>query len=98
MSRYIDADRLKEYIAKYVYPLQDDFNSRDYGMFWTSGIERCIDEMPSVQTERKKGKWIDAQYPFSRCNICECYFDTENNLANFCPNCGADMRGEEDDT
>lgn len=52
---------------------------------------RMIAEQPVIE-EREKGKWIDAQYPFSKCNICECYFDTVNNLANFCPKCGADMR------
>ena len=45
--------------------------------------------------ENVRGVWIDAQYPFSKCSICDCYFDTANNEANFCPNCGADMRGEE---
>lgn len=45
-----------------------------------------------VIEERKTGKWIDAKYPFSKCSICECYFDTANNIGNFCPNCGTDMR------
>lgn len=45
----------------------------------------------SEQPERKSGRWIDAQYPFSKCSICECYFDTANNIGNFCPNCGAKM-------
>ena len=46
--RLIDADALKQLIAEHVYPVQDAFNSRDYGMFWTVGIEKAIDEIPTV--------------------------------------------------
>ncbi len=53
----------------------------------------CKDYMPSA--EPKKGKWIDARFPFSKCSNCEYYFDTVTNFKNFCPNCGADMRGGE---
>lgn len=49
--RLIDADALKEKIAQHVYPLYDDFNSTGYGMFWTGGIERMIDETPTVDVE-----------------------------------------------
>lgn len=48
MSRLIDADALTELIATNVYPLCDAFNSRDYGMFWTGGIEKAINEMPTI--------------------------------------------------
>ena len=53
-KKYIDADRLKQTIADNVYPVQDVFNSRDYGMFWTGGIEKAIDEAPAVDIPR----WI----------------------------------------
>ena len=55
-----------------------------------------IHEAPTIEPQRKKGKWINAQYPFSKCSICECYFDTENNIGNFCPNCGAEMEGQDE--
>ena len=57
------------------------------------------DELPSVQPERLHGEWISREgngqkLPFwgrYECSVCgEC---AENN--NFCPNCGADMRGEQ---
>lgn len=60
MSRLIDADTLKETIASNVYPVADAFNSRDYGMFWTGGIEKAIDEQPT----------IDA-VPVIRCKDCK---------------------------
>lgn len=62
MVRLIDAEALKELVASNVYPVADAFNSRDYGMFWTGGIEKAIDEMPS----------IDA-VPVVRCRNCKHY-------------------------
>lgn len=48
--RLIDADALKELIVSNVYPVADYFNSRDYGLFWTGGIEKAIDDAPSIET------------------------------------------------
>ena len=46
--RLIDADALKELICEHVYQVQDAWNSRDYGMFWTGGIEKAIDDAPTI--------------------------------------------------
>lgn len=57
---------------------------------------RIIKALPSVQP--RKGKWtID---PGIGCKCSNCGFDIGNDLdfmeyVNFCPHCGADMRGEE---
>ena len=60
------------------------------------------------QPEHKTGKWIDGKrmkfdgtfYWFRQCDQCgyernDC--DTEKD-SNFCPDCGADMRGEQHET
>jgi len=55
--------------------------------------------LPSAQPERKKGKWIDEKFkprglvyhPY-KCNQCGEHSEADSN---FCPNCGADMRGGE---
>ena len=51
-----------------------------------------IMRFPSAEPEWKKGKWwhYDGQYS---CLICGAEFD---DISSFCPNCGADMRGDED--
>lgn len=49
--RIIDADALKEVIWNNVYLVQDVFNSRDCGMFWTGGIEKAIDEAPTIDID-----------------------------------------------
>lgn len=63
-----------------------------------------ISKLPSAQPERKTGHWIktarwDRVY---YCNQCRNYLDFDGVNAgrgstNFCPNCGADMRGEKDE-
>lgn len=62
-----------------------------------------IDELSAVQPERKKGRWLrygEDGYPnnedtvFWQCDQClEQYTGRTKRIPNFCPNCGADMRG-----
>lgn len=51
---------------------------------------KLFDKLPSVQPERQKGEWIILDV--YDCSICHC---KSSILSNFCPNCGADMRGGE---
>lgn len=60
---------------------------------------QIISELPSV--ERKKGKWIgepkdgiEAMFFKPKCSVCG--FESADGK-NYCPNCGADMRGEDDE-
>lgn len=49
----------------------------------------------SAQPERKTGKWIRVIDGFE-CSNCECLVEEEREpLYDFCPSCGADMRGDE---
>ena len=52
-----------------------------------------IKDLPSVQPKPKTGNWIDREvYDADRWKCSECG-RTEMYKENFCPNCGADMRG-----
>lgn len=69
----------------------------------TAKAIHCIENMPSI--ERKKGKWHQRFYPKVEMMVCsECdnefSYDAETGVRdyNFCPNCGADMRGENNET
>lgn len=65
-----------------------------------------IGAVPTVQPERKKGKWLIANDIPSICSNCganwiddyvdsrELYFTGK--IPNFCPNCGSDNRGEKE--
>ena len=44
----------------------------------------------------KHGKWIETVWR-SKCSLCGFLVDTPLNPYNYCPNCGADMRGESDE-
>ena len=64
--------------------------------------QRALNDVITLSAERKHGKWIDEAlcstsgygvYHVNRCSECR---SAEPMLSrkNFCPNCGADMRGE----
>ena len=63
-----------------------------------SGIEWVpvfwIENLPSAQPERKKGKWTKE----NSCEFCgfQPWFERDIHTLSYCPNCGADMKGEED--
>lgn len=66
-----------------------------YGMGKRAGIYKVLkilEEVPTADVaELKRGKWDDGIY----CSVCGTAYDTGEyrNARNFCPNCGADMRG-----
>lgn len=61
-----------------------------------------LEELPSAQPERKRGEWImkdDEKMWWYECSVCgekplmSVY--VQDVLSDFCPHCGADMKGEE---
>lgn len=66
-------------------------------------MDKCIAEVinaPIIEPERKKGAWINEGRKI-RCSKCKIGYATVKGMKsaltyNFCPNCGADMRGERD--
>jgi len=76
-----------------------------YNEAWQDALDRAegaIFNLPSAQPERKTGKWIEVDDYYNcisgRCSVCgwesHLYEDDVVGM-NFCPNCGADMRGEQ---
>ena len=65
-----------------------------------------IKSLPPAQSEQEKGEWSFIGDNLFECTCCRTMYTTQqlaglrNNLAdpyapNFCPNCGADMRGDD---
>ena len=64
-------------------------------------VRVILNDLPSAQPERKKGKWIPQDfnthsgktsttvYFFPKCSVC----GNSADYTNYCPACGADMRG-----
>lgn len=57
---------------------------------------QLILDAPTIE-ERKSGKWIDnsdgIEGAWNYCSVCG---EQAIDLYDFCPNCGADMRGEQE--
>ena len=95
MSRYIDADAMKEWIDEYV----SVFKKYD-----KSEVKGFVDHAPTI--EPKRGKWIayEGMQPpeFHGKHYCSnCYHAINlvlnGGVYNFCPNCGAKMKGADDE-
>jgi hypothetical protein len=79
--RLIDADALKI----------------DYGFTWDDitptheEMYALIDRQPTIE-ERKTGEWTSEE----ACEFCgfQPWYENDIHTLSFCPNCGADMRGE----
>lgn len=57
--------------------------------------------LPSAQPERKTGRWIphedeDGEHYGDKCSECGEWYVMPYGKTNFCPHCGANMRGEQD--
>jgi membrane protease subunit (stomatin/prohibitin family) len=68
----------------------------------TDEVVKELKRLPSAQPERKNGKWIDdecSEFYYANCSECGYQIDVhaERGYFNFCPNCGCDMRGKQDE-
>lgn len=98
--RLIDADKLQKAI-----PAEED-NITGMGMTYdemeayNDGIDeqwKKIVNAPTIEPERPKGRWIEYIPEHGKCQFCGNQVDLLNGKANnFCGECGADMRGEQD--
>jgi len=70
----------------------DDFIARlDHVPMVQDAIKKAMDHMPTIE-ERKTGRWIDMDDHV----MCSCCGATHYGAdKNYCPNCGARMRGRE---
>ena len=98
MARYIDAGAL-------IKRIQDEHK------FGSLMLSNMITEQPTADVvERKRGEWIKIdKYDKEsnvQCSVCleefdyidgVCYLCHGYELPLFCPNCGADMRGDNND-
>ena len=91
----------KVYVQGYVDEIRNDtvIIRNDGGYFGTVPSEVITGEMP----EPKKGKWHSRIYSKIEMFVCsECQHEyshdaeTGEQFYNYCPNCGADMRGEQE--
>lgn len=104
--RLIDADLLKEEFDLYTdrkgylkadpidlidnAPTIKTFTLLDIEEQYRKGLEKGLSEW---ETKRPQGKWIQyrkGHYTGVKCSLCDTIMDF---TTNYCPKCGADMRG-----
>lgn len=61
------------------------------------GVKIRLEFLGPVKPEHKTGRWIQKHNIFGVAYCSECDYELHTNDTNFCPNCGADMRGKQDD-
>lgn len=96
--RLIDADALIEKLG-----IAKDCNNCKYNKEpycrWKPDvidIREAINEAPTIEPERKRGKWEKPRRYHTWCRCSECGIMPVRGRPNYCPNCGADMRGEQE--
>ena len=91
-----------------VYKCADIFAGDMPVMVVKADAYEALAQLPSAQPERKRGKWNFIGDNMFECTSCGVVYTTRqlNGLRNydtdpyapkFCPNCGADMRGEQNE-
>jgi hypothetical protein len=104
--KLIDADAALETIRKMqTYKL---FSGDDMILVDKVEVQTELMMLPSVQPERKTGRWLPSDSELEiKCNKCgkdfSEYVDSIDYIylaeyPKFCPNCGADMRGDKHET
>ena len=106
--RPIDADELLKRVQQE--KIQAQVHGREFSTCFLSPggtpstewwyVEDLIENTPTIEPEREKGKWIpiDEDSDVYECDVCRTTYDTicgTFDLPYFCPHCGADMRGDQ---
>ena len=98
MARCIDADALIHHFYETEYA----------SMYYIEVVKRIIDEQPTISPDdvRGVGHWITEQEAidaddyslWDTCSVCgRCDWDcTESTSFKYCPNCGAKMKGADE--
>ena len=77
--------------------IKDHFRIHDDGRPTPYLDEAVAMAIEALSRERPKGRWNPISADRVRCTNCDAIRDITTQLFwDFCPNCGADMRGEEE--
>lgn len=99
--RLIDADALASVLG--IHEDCDDCENHESGLFCKKGgdfVTACeaIYDAPTIEPERKKGKWIKNDNGTYSCGICQSWIPEEQHCyARYCLYCGSEMRGDRND-
>lgn len=92
MSDYIKReDAVKAFAESNVFPQTSTTATSYYAV-----ADAILRKVPAADVrEVNRAKWREGVYAGYRCSLCKTTWDAPTN---FCPNCGAEMRGEDNGT
>lgn len=106
-----EGEKMAEYIAlNEIIEAEDSEGRYEVSLRWLLHCNKATYKTADV-VERKKGKWEESnciafyildestrvEFPLHKCSECkEASITLQTFPQNFCPNCGADMRGRDD--
>ena len=109
MARYIDAEKMLVTAVKdkkFIFTKEDALKDEVVVKTVYGDLAEFINSQPTADVvEVKHGEWEiktdDYDCEYMKCSVCKEEFypsdaDTVDTTPNYCPNCGADMRGETD--
>lgn len=87
MSRLIDADEFDVVGTK----IPEGMDPESY-MAGMDFMLNKIDDAPTIEPEKKKGRWVQNNNGTWSCSECQSWIPNEQHYyANFCLHCGAEM-------
>lgn len=97
MPRYIDADKFVDIINSL------NIVQGSLSAVYITDVIHVLYTVPTTDVQEvRHGKWVErvkirkdeeVRLVHWQCSLCECFLGT--NTANYCPNCGARMDGDE---
>ena len=91
--RTIDADDFGNRMYHEVFEKDTDMQKWDSGCWVRYKLfENVLREQPTIEPERKKGKWIEDDEGYFYCDQCGKYPAYQITQSDYCPNCGVDNR------
>ena len=105
MNDYISRKAAIDEIIEYVKDKESNGDLTGFVGFTPKGIIEFLKRLPSAQPEQKKGEWVktikhykddNMEFDFYaiKCSACGEKPEKAYHLTRYCPNCGADMRGD----
>lgn len=92
MSKYYNAEDVIRRLAKQ-WMYEEDASGHGVGTLdgYSKAVKELLKDVPTIEVS--EGKWIAERY----CSNCEWDKKTRSIPTNYCPNCGAKMKGQNDE-
>lgn len=101
--KVIDAERLKEGLEYHYQPTDQEYEEdRRWAVGYNAGLDRALYSLayaPALTLDdlRPKGRWVDGECANCGCDALYNKGVPAPTYTEFCPSCGADMRGGGED-